>query len=365
MKAGPLAIATLGSALAAQVAGPVAAHVGRGVAAREAGRLSEARIELEAAVRKAPEFAEAHLYLGLVLHESEDFAAAAQSLKRALALKPELPRAKELLGYDLLVLGRASEAALYLDSARRESPGNWRVIQWLGRAWLEAGDAEAALPHLLEALGAAPEDPELLYLLGKAYSKLALNTQARLLSSAPGSAYAHLATAEDHDLNGRADEAIAAYREALAIDRRMPEAWRALGDLERGLGRHRAALDAYLRALEGQPDNRILHLRCGESLLALGLAEEALPHLELVAVADPAPPGASEALGKALIDLGRFEDARETLSQTLKSSADEQKRMKTHYQLARVSRKLGDFEASREHLREFGILRAKLTANDK
>ena len=35
--------------------------------------------------------------------------------------------------------------------------------------------------------------------------------------------------------------------------------------------------------------------------------------------------------------------------------------MKVHYQLARVSRKLGDAEAAREHLREFSALRDKLT----
>ena len=357
--------ALLCSGLAAQVAGPVAAHVNRGVAARAAGRLQEARLELEAAVRAAPELAEAHLYLGLVLHESGDFAAAARSLERALALKPGLPRAKELLGYDLLMLGQAAEAARYLDAARRENPGSWRVTAWLGRARLEAGDTAAALPHLLEAQAAAPDDPELLYLLGKAYSQLALDAQARLLASAPESSYAYLATAEDHDLNGRTDEAIDAYREALSIDEALPHAWRALADLERARGRERAAADAYRRALERHPGDGALHLRYGEALLALGLADQALPHLELAAGADPEPPAAAEALGKALLDLGRFEGARDALSRALQAATDEQMQMKAHYQLARVSRKLGDTEAAQRHLHEFGVLRTKLTASDK
>ena len=355
----------LSASLVAQVTGPVADHVRRGVAAREAGRLEEARQQLEAAVNAAPGLAEAHLYLGLVLHESEDFSAAAESLETALALKPGIPGARELLGYDLLMLGRAAEAVPHLDAARRENADKWQVSAWLGRAHLEAGDPGTALQHLLEAQAAAPADPELLYLVGKAYSQLALHSQAQLLAGAPESPYAHLATAEDHDFNGRSDEAIAAYREALASNPALPEAWRALGDLEQERGRPRAAVDAYRRALEVQPDNGALHLRCGEALLALGLADEALPHLESAAAADTPPAAAAEALGKALLDLGRFEEARAALTRALEGGLGEEQRMKVHYQLARVSRKLGDAEAARQHLREFSALRAQLTAGDK
>ena len=358
-------IAMLATVLTAQVSGPVAAHVSRGVAAREAGRLEEARRELEAAVRAAPEIAEAHLYLGLVLHESGDFAAAADSLGRALDLKPGLPGARELLGYDLLMLGRAAEAISHLDAARHEDPANWRLSAWLGRALLDTGDAAAALPHLLEAQAAATADPELLYLVAKAYSQLSLQAQAQLLTGAPESSYAHLATAEDHDFNGRAAEAIAAYHQALAGNEALPDAWRALGDLERDRGRHRDAVDAYRRALEIQTGNGALHLRCGESLLALGLADQALPHLETAARADPVSPVALGALGKALLDLERFDEAQRALSQALAEARDEQKKMEIHYQLARASRKLGDAEAAQAHLREFRTLRAKLTATDK
>lgn len=353
------------ASLAAQVPGPVADHVRQGVAAREAGRLEEARRELEAAVRAAPDLAEAHLYLGLVLHESADFSAAAGSLERALALKPELPGARELLGYDLLMLGRAEEAVPHIDAARLENTGRWQLSAWLGRAHLEAGDPQTALQHLLDAQAAAPTDPELLYLVGKAYSQLSLGSQAQLLAGAPESPYAYLATAEDHDLNGRSAEAIAAYRKALAGNPLLPDAWRALGDLEQGRGRHRAAVDAYRRALEVQPGNGALHLRCGEALLALGLAGEALPHLDAAAAADAPPAAALEALGKALLDLERFAEARAALARALDGSAEEQQRMKLHYQLARISRKLGDAAAAREHLQEFTDLRAKLTAGDK
>ncbi len=360
-----LAFAVLSVGLAAQVSAPVAEHVRQGVLAREQGRLEEARRQLEEAVRGAPELAEAHLYLGLVSHESGDYSAAVESLGRALALKPGLPGARELLGYDLLTLGRAEESIPHLDAARNENTDRWQLSAWLGRAYLESGDSGQALRYLLDAQSSAQGDPELLYLVGKAYSQLALEAHAELLASAPESAYAHLATAEDHDFNGRSEEAIAAYRRALASNDALVGAWRALAGLEQGRGRHRAAVNAYQRALAIQPANETLHLRCGEALLALGLASEALPHLESAVAADSSAPAALEALGKALLDLGRFVEARITLAKALDVSAGAQRRMKLHYQLARISRELGDGEAAREHLREFSVLRDELTAGDQ
>ena len=357
-------VALVAASLAAQVPDSVAGHLMRGVAAREAGRLPEAERELRAAVQAAPRLAEAHLYLGLVLHESSDFAGAAESLGTALELKPTLPGAHELLGYDLLLLGRAEEAIPHLDAALRENSANSGVQGWLGRALLEAGRSREAVPHLVGALASAPSDPELLYLLGKAYSRLASEAQARLLAGSPASVFADLAIAEDHDLNGRAEEALEAYRKALAKDGSLHDAWRAVGDLERDLGRHRPAADAYLRALETGVGDAALRLRCGEALLALGLASEALPHLEAAARAAPPQAEALAALGKALLDLERLPEARGFLLRALGGSSDDV-RMRVHYQLSQAERRLGDAAAAQEHLREFAALRARLTSGDR
>ena len=108
-----------------------------------------------------------------------------------------------------------------------------------------------------------------------------------------------------------------------------------------------------------------MQLRCGEALLKLGLPDESLPHLESAVSADPPLPSALEALGQALLDLERFGEAKAALETALGNALGEQQRMKIHYQLARVSRKLGDTSAERRHLQEFGALRAKIVADDK
>jgi len=87
--------------------------------------------------------------------------------------------------------------------------------------------------------------------------------------------------------------------------------------------------------------------------------------LESAVGADPPLPSALEALGQALIDLERFGEARAALETALENAPGGQQRMKIHYQLARVSRKLGDPSAEQRHLEQFGELRKKVVADDK
>ena len=356
----------LTAALGAQPVDPTTAeHVRRGVAAREAGQLADAQRELESAVAGAPNFAEAHLFLGLVLHERDDFSGASESLSRALAIKADLQGARGLLGYDLLRLGRIGDAIGQLELALSEDSQNAQTSRWLGQAYLRAGQPGDAIEHLERARVASTNDPHLLYLLGKAYLELSLSSQAELLALAPDSAYAHLAAAEDHDLNGRRVEALAEYRKAIKKDPSLPGVWSAIGDIERDRGDNEVAAAAYRQALEVDSENPALRLGYGQALVQLGRSEEALPHLMGAADSTPRPAGALAALGKAQLDLDRLTDAEVTLHKALALAADQQERMRIHYQLALVYRKQGAAESANEHLREFEELRKKLTVDER
>ena len=107
-----------------------------------------------------------------------------------LGVRNGLPGAHELLGYDLLEVGRAEDAIPHLQTALQEQPANEQVEAWLGRAYLSAGRPRDAVPHLESAASAAPSNTQLLYLLAKAYAQLAARTQAQLLAAAPDSVYA-------------------------------------------------------------------------------------------------------------------------------------------------------------------------------
>lgn len=70
-----------------------------------------------------------------------------------------------------------------------------------------------------------------------------------------------LRTAAEHRSAGRIAEAIAAYREALALRPALPNAWYNLGRLQRQAGRFEAALAAYAQALaHGVSDPEEVHL---------------------------------------------------------------------------------------------------------
>ena len=352
--------------LTAQTVDPsVAGHVRRGVAAREAGRLEEAQSELESAVKSAPRLAEAHLFLGLVLHEREDFSGAEAALSMALSLKPDLPAARGLLGYDLLRLGRVGDAIPELERALEENPKNAQASGWLGQAFVRSGRAAEAVIHLEKARDASPTDPESAYFLGKALAQLSLGAQADLLAMAPDSAYAHLAVAEDHDLNGRTSEALSEYRLAIERNPALPGVWPAIGDIERDRGRNEAAAKAYRDGLEVEPEDPTVQLRYGLSLMQLGHSSEALPYLERAAKAEPPPDGASMALGKAQLDLNQLAQAETTFRQALTLAAGDQERMRVHYQLALLYQKQGEKDSAREHFRHFSGLRDRLTDDEK
>ena len=53
-------------------------------------------------------------------------------------------------------------------------------------------------------------------------------------------------------MNGRVDEAIAAYEKALQRDPAAPDSWYNLGLLQRRAGRFEAALASYGEALRGE-----------------------------------------------------------------------------------------------------------------
>ena len=282
-----------------------------------------------------------------------------------LGVRNGLPGAHELLGYDLLEVGRAEDAIPHLQTALQEQPANEQVEAWLGRAYLSAGRPRDAVPHLESAASAAPSNTQLVYLLAKAYAQLAARTQAQLLAADPDSVYARLAVAEDHEVNGRAGEALVAYRKALEADPGLLAAWRAVGDLERDSGGTQAAAAAYERALELDPGSVDLRLSLGQALLSLGLAELALEHLQRAASAATPPRGALEALGKAYMDLDRPSEAIDVLLRALAEADEAEERMRVHYWLAQGYRKVDRAAKARAHLQKFAALRAEFTARDQ
>ena len=337
----------------------VVAHVKAGLQARREQRHADARRELEAAVKLAPQIAEIHLNLGLVYHEQGEPALAVGSLGKALALTPEVEGARMLMGFNLLTLGSFGPAAEHLEKAYQEDPTP-QISYWLGLAYLKSGRPREAIPRLEEALDKQPDNADLLYYAAKAYSAVSAQLRLTLLRAAPDSARARQAIGDDHALNGRTDQAIVEYESALE---RTPQAvgiHRALGDLYREASRLEDAAWHYELELHRAPDDLETHYRYGSVLLQLGRSAEAVAHLQAAVDGDPTHTEALFSLGKALFDQADLDAAEDAFREVLAHGPTLQQAMSSHYEIAQILRRRDKPEAAAEHLNVFRKLRGQL-----
>lgn len=75
--------------------------------------------------------------------------------------------------------------------------------------------------------------------------------------------------------DGRTEEAIAVYREALALDSGFADAWHGLGMALSELGRHDEAIEAGKRLCELSPDDTLAHTTLSRFYQAAGRIPEA------------------------------------------------------------------------------------------
>lgn len=250
----------------AKVPGSPRAHASLATAFGRAGRWAEAVPHYEAALRLDPNYADAQSDLATALVHAGQPDAATPHYERAAALKPadadirynlglhyttvgrevdatteftaalrlrpDFPAARLALGRELNQQGRYAEAAAVLEPALREAGPT------AGPAWSELGfarvnlqdwsAAETAYRHALAVLPPASRGPTL-FLLGNLLLETrraaeAIAVYRDLLQAQPKSALVHHHLALALALSGQRDEAIAAEREALALDPQLADA---------------------------------------------------------------------------------------------------------------------------------------------
>jgi tetratricopeptide (TPR) repeat protein len=198
-----------------------AQHMQAGVEAHKQGHVDVAITEFRKASEADPNLVQAVLDLGEEYSQTGNYAAAIAPLKRALELRPDLDEAHQQLGYVLLSLGFAAEAIPHLERVH--------AAEALGIAEIETGQYQDAIANLTAALAKRPNDPDLLYYLGRAGGLLSKRSIDTLLEAYPDSPRSHQAMAENY-----------------FVLRQMPQAEKELQD-----------------ALKQRPDIPDLHLELG------------------------------------------------------------------------------------------------------
>jgi protein O-mannosyl-transferase len=124
------------------------------------------------------------------------------------------------------------------------------------------------------------------------------------------------------DRAGRLDEAIADYRQSLAINPHYAEANNNLGQALTERGRPRDGLAMFRAALDANPGLLAAHNNLGNALADDGKPVEALPHYDFVLAREPWNVGALSNSGIALSMMGRYAEAIARLQKALQLAPD-------------------------------------------
>lgn len=145
--------------------------------------------------------------LGMVLHAGEYYEAAEPAYRNAQTLMPREPRWPYFLAHLSKSRGRPADAVVYFTKVLEIAPDDVPTLIWLGRAYLDQGEAERAGPLFERARTLAPRVPAVLFGLGQ--TALAQRDYARAVSAL--------------------EEALAIDPEAASVHSPLASAYRALG----------------------------------------------------------------------------------------------------------------------------------------
>jgi len=286
----PLLAAGQASEILAAVPGHPAATLLLGIARRLCGDVPGALDALEPLARSQPAWAPAHYELGLALAAAGRGEDAVAALRRAVALKPDMPDAWRALADHLTAMGdvagadaayaqhiryssrdprlleagaalcedRIAEAESLLRQHLKTHPTDVAAIRMLAEVALRLGrngDAEKLLTRCVEL---APGFTSARYNLAIALQRLSRSAAARVqidlaLDQDPKNpGYRNLKAAILGRL-GEFDAAIETYASVLAEYPRQHKAWMSYGHALKAAGRQADSVDAYRKSIDLSP----------------------------------------------------------------------------------------------------------------
>ena len=319
-----------------------------GISADKEHKFDVAITEFKQVTELDPKYVDGFVSLGQAYMESGNYAAAIPSLKQALELNPDFVPAHQLLGYALLSQGYSGEALPHLQRASDKTA--------LGIAEIQTGHLPEAVADIQAALKARPNDPDLLYYLGRAAGLLAKQSIDTLLAAYPDSARAHQAMAENYFVLRRMTDAEGEYRAALKLRPNLPEAHLALGEVYAGAFKWPQAEEEFRMQAKSQPGNAEAAYRLGQAMLEQGKVHEAREELKRADHLLPDMPEVLYSLGKAASLEGDTATAEKEWSRLLSIEQQSSLAAQAHFGLAGIYRKQGKKEDASREMKAFEAL---------
>lgn len=250
------------------------------------------------AVRLDPVNPKFRFRLGKVLHELGRIEEAIAVFLDLLCLDAQDPQIHGALGDARRAQGRIATAAYHYLAAQQLAIRDAEWSDRLGRLWLDAGQCRQALTAFQRGLQIDPNRPSLHSGAGQALLQMGAVAHAAAafqvaLVLAPGDVAAHRHYVAALELLGRPLESVGA--------------WVSLGTALGRQGRATEAVVAYRQALACQPDCLRAHLGLARAYMALGEAALAVEQFELTVAINPDRRDSRIELGLALQRCGDLE----------------------------------------------------------
>ncbi|HEY7516070.1 MAG TPA: tetratricopeptide repeat protein [Vicinamibacteria bacterium] len=251
-----------------------------------------------------------------------------------------------------------------VDKLPPESLEGREAVQVLGLSLYIAQHLAEAIPYLEKTRAWAPDNLELLYVLGNAYVQTrqadpARGCFARLFGVALDSAGAHLLTAHMMVRLEFEELAEAELRKAVAKDPRLPQAHFLLGQAALFRSRWDEAVGLMQKELEINPGSAMALYRLGEIYTRQSRWDEAIAALQKSLWINPAFSGPYILLGKAYTKKGQPEAAEGMLRRAVQYDPNNKA---AHYLLAQLLQQTGRADEAKK---EFEIAERLQDAADR
>ena len=236
-----------------------AAHLRHAQQCLAEGNSAAAQTALARAAQAEGSSGEQLYQLALLFRQLHQNQPAMQALERCIACQPDYARAYVEAGQILIEESYPREAAEYLKRGLQLSPTCARGWAALAHAHLATSDVEQALAALCRGVELVPQDVHLHLELGRCLIEHRRLAEAstwleRSLAWHPHCAPLRNLLGATYEMRKASGPAVEQYRQAVALDPQLAEAWCNLGNALGLQGNLEEALAAYRRALAVEPD---------------------------------------------------------------------------------------------------------------
>jgi tetratricopeptide (TPR) repeat protein len=225
----------------------------------------------------------------------------------------------------------------------------------LGQCAYEVENYAAAYRHFAAAAELAPQSQAALYWEQEAARQLARTSFELVEQLAPDSYMIHVLKAQTWERLNQLQLAAQEYKAAIARQSNAANLHVLLGHLYWHWERYDDALSELQEALRLDPADPAANYLVGDSWVQQHEAQKALPYLVKALHLRPGLLNAEASLGRALSQLGRYQEAVSELLKVAPADADGS----IHFQLFQLYKKLGREDKAKEALESFKRIRAQ------